>query len=312
MKYSILIPAYNEEQSIKELYDRITSVMDKVALDDYEILFVDDGSTDRTPEEIKKLAAKDKKVRYVVFRKNLGKSAGLSVGFERIRGDYVITMDADLQDEPKEIPKLIRKMQDGYDLVSGWKEDRQYPIDKTLPSKVFNAIVSKSTGLHFHDFNCGFKLYKREVVSELVIYGQLYRFIPALAFERGFKCAEIKVRHNKRKYGKSKYTWKRIFAGIMDIMTVVFLQKFSRRPMHIFGFTGLILFVVGFVSLVYLMILKFILGQHISDRPLMTFGAVFLLAGLQLIFTGLLAEMLTRYNHKNSIYPIKEDSTLLG
>ncbi len=303
MKYSIVIPLYNEEESIPELYERIKAVMDQVAPKDYEIIFINDGSTDNSLEIIKKIQKTDPSIQVISFRKNMGKAAGLSVGFDHVKGKYVITMDADLQDEPTEIPKMIKKLSEGYDLVSGWKEDRQDPIDKTLPSKVFNFLVSKLSGVNFHDFNCGFKLYKRQVLKEIEIYGQLYRFIPVLAYERGFKVTEMKVKHNKRKYGKSKYNWKRIFAGIMDLMTVMFLVRYGKRPLHLFGFVGGLATLMGIISLGYLTIVKVFFGQHIADRPLLIFGGVLLIAGLQLIFTGLIAEMLTKYNHQNTQYP---------
>lgn len=303
MKYSIVIPIYNEEESIKEMYRRVKRVMDTIAPDDFEIVFVNDGSTDKTKERMLELMKADGNVKGISFRKNMGKAAALSIGFEKSRGDYVITMDGDLQDEPKEIPKLIEKMNEGYDMVSGWKENRQDGIDKTLPSKVFNYLVSQMSGVHFHDFNCGFKLYKRQVVKELDIYGQLYRFIPVLVDERGFKIAEVHVKHNKRKYGKSKYNWTRFFAGVMDLITVMFLVKYARRPLHVFGLIGSISLLIGFGLMVYLLIDK-LSGHNIINRPWLILGSVLIISGLEMVFTGLLAEMITKMSHSYNQFPI--------
>jgi glycosyltransferase involved in cell wall biosynthesis len=307
MKYSLVIPTYNERESLDELYTQLISVMNTVAPNDYEILFINDGSTDGTLEKIKELQKKDGAVHQVSFRVNQGKSAGLAIGFNRSKGDYVITMDADLQDEPKEIPKLIKKMNEGYDMVSGWKENRQDPLNKTLPSKVFNFVVSKFSGVPFHDFNCGFKIYKKEVVKEIKIYGQLYRFIPVLVALRGFKITELKVKHNKRKYGVSKYTWKRIFPGLMDFITVMFLSKFGKRPLHLFGTIGGTFVGVSFILFIYLAVLHFS-GTSVGDKPLLTVADLLFISGLQIIFTGLIAEMLTEKSFDISSYPILEEN----
>lgn len=309
MKYSIVIPLYNEEESIYELYNRIAEQMDKIAPSDYEIIFVNDGSRDKSLQNIKKLILDHDNIRVYSFRINQGKSAGLSIGFEHAKGKYIITMDADLQDEPSEIPKLIAKLAEGYDMVSGWKENRQDPVDKTLPSKIFNFIVSNTSKVYVHDFNCGFKIYKKQVVKEIKIYGQLYRFIPVLVAERGFRVGEVKVRHNKRKYGHSKYNWKRVFAGIIDLATVLFFMKYGKRPLHLFGFIGCLISSVGFLALFYLAVLHF-LGQHIGERPLLAFGETMVIAGLQIIFTGIIADMITKYNHNDSDYPLLSDEEI--
>ena len=305
MKYSIVIPLYNEEESIDELYIRVKEVMDSIASSNYEILFVNDGSTDSSSDKVYKLKKKDKSVRMISFRKNLGKSAGLSAGFKNSKGEIIITMDGDLQDEPKEIPKLLAKIEEGYDLVSGWKENRQDPMDKTLPSKVFNYTVSTLTGLNFHDFNCGFKAYRRQVVDEIILYGQLYRFIPVLADERGFKCAEVKVKHNKRKYGKSKYNWKRFFAGIFDIFTIVYFLKFDESPMHLMGFTGFLLFILSLFSLLMSAFMLF-LKSFIPALFLIISCLLFLSLGFLSIFIGLVAEQAARKDSSARKYQIKQ------
>ena len=288
MKYSIVIPVMNEEDSIKELIEKIMSAMKSLASpDEYEIIFIDDGSTDKTLRNIKR----GKKIhgdliKFLSFRKNFGKSAALSVGISHAKGDIVITMDGDLQDEPSEIPAMVGQLKKGFDVVSGWKENRQDKIGKTLPSKVFNSMIGYMTGLHLHDFNCGFKVYRKQAAKEIVIYGQLYRFIPYILYERGFKISERKVKHNKRKYGSSKYNWKRFFPGLMDLITIVFISKYAKRPLHFFGFAGALLILFGLGVLSYLTVLHF-MGISVSERPILTIGSTSLLAGLQLLFTGL-------------------------
>jgi len=233
---SFIIPCLNEEESLQMLYDGIVSN----TRSDYEIIFIDDGSTDKSVDLIRQLHEKDNKVRLIMFRKNFGKAAALQAGFQNCSGDIVITMDADLQDEPTEINNFIDKINEGYDVVSGWKMVRNDPLEKTLPSKLFNKVVSWQSGVKIHDFNCGYKAYRSEVVKSISLYGDLHRYIPVLANRKGFKITEIPVQHNPRKFGKSKYGMERYLRGLFDSMSVVYLSKYYDRPMHFFGRLGLL------------------------------------------------------------------------
>jgi glycosyltransferase involved in cell wall biosynthesis len=292
IKVSILIPLFNEGKSINELYLGITKVLRKHNFN-YEIIFVDDGSTDDSFEIIRSLQYKDSNVRAIRFRRNFGKSMALDQGFRKTRGEIVITMDADLQDDPKEIPRFIAKVEEGFDLVSGWKESRKDSVlTKNLPSKLFNFVVRTVSGAKLHDFNCGFKAYRRHFVKSLTLYGDLHRFIPALAFAQGYKVAEISVRHHARPHGKSKFGLERFSRGFFDFLTVTFLTKFLKRPMHFFGWLGGLFFLGGFVSCFYLTVLWWF-GEAIGHRPLLILGVLLILVGVQMVSTGLIAEMIT-------------------
>lgn len=248
-KVSFVIPAYNEEESLEELYSLIKENVDDCKkenlLTDYEVLFIDDGSTDHTQDVIRKMSGQDEHVRYIFFRKNFGKSVALQTAFRNVTGDVVITMDADLQDDPCELASFLKKIDEGYDLVSGWKYNRLDPAEKRLPSKLFNLVTAKMSGIDLHDFDCGYKAYRREVTDAVDIYGQLHRYIPVLAFRKGFRIAEIQVHHNKRKHGKSKYGVERYMQGLLDFFTVSFLSKYHDRPMYFFGRTGLLSLLLG-------------------------------------------------------------------
>lgn len=248
-KVSFVIPAFNEEESLEELYSLIKNNVDicerEALLSDYEVVFVDDGSTDRTQNVIREMAGKDGNVRYIFFRKNFGKSIALQTAFKNVTGDIVITMDADLQDDPCELINFLKKIDEGYDLVSGWKVNRLDSAEKRLPSKLFNLVTAKMSGIDLHDFDCGYKAYKREVTDSVDIYGQLHRYIPVLAFRKGFRIAEIPVHHNKRKHGKSKYGMERYMQGLLDFFTVSFLSKYHDRPMYFFGKAGLLSLFAG-------------------------------------------------------------------
>ena len=287
---SIVIPLFDEEGSLEELHERLTKVLADLK-EPYEILFIDDGSRDRSPQILKNLEELDAHCSVYTFRRNLGKAAALSVGFERARGQIVVTMDADLQDEPAEIPRFLEALDGGLDMVSGWKKKRHDPLGKTAPSRVFNWATRKMTGLELHDFNCGFKAYRSSVVRRVDLYGELHRYIPALAYWKGFKVGEIPVEHHPRVHGQSKYGWERFLRGMFDLITVVFLTRYVRKPLHFFGAAGFLLFAAGMVIEIYLALLHFA-GHHIYDRPLLTMGVLMLILGVQFVSTGLIAELI--------------------
>ncbi len=304
-KLSIIVPMYDEAENVEPYYSKTKKVLSRLNLD-YEIIFIDDGSTDNTLQKLKGLKKKDNHIRIIVLRKNFGKSAALSSAFEVAQGKIVITMDGDLQDEPEEIPKLLNKLKEGYDLVSGWKKKRQDPITKTIPSKFFNWLTSKTTKIKIHDFNCGFKAYKNEVVKELNLYGEMHRYIPALAHWQGFKVGEVAVVHKPRKKGKSKYGAGRLLKGFFDLLTVKYLSSFSSRPLHLFGTLGLIFSLVGIVSGFYLFV-QWLMGIGIGKRPLLMFAVLMVMIGIQFISIGLLGEMIANNEQrKQKSYNIKE------
>lgn len=286
---SFVIPVYNEEESLKLLYEKIMQNIPSGC--DAEIVFVNDGSTDRSVEVIKEMNAKDKRVHLISFRKNFGKALALESGFRNVHGEIVITMDADLQDDPIEIPNFIAKIDEGYDLVSGWKENRKDPLEKRLPSKLFNKVTSKMSGVKLHDFNCGFKAYRKEVVDAIDVYGELHRYIPVLAYRKGFRIAEISVHHNKRQFGKSKYGFERYLRGLFDSLTVAFLGKYYDRPMHLFGKAGLLCGMSGAIICIYLLVLK-IMGNAIGGRPLLVLGVLLIVLGVQMFSTGFIGDII--------------------
>jgi len=287
---SVIIPLFNEEKSLGSLYGELKSALKNFGKS-YEIIFVDDGSKDNSWSVLERLHAADKDIRGIQFRKNSGKAAALSAGFKHAKGKVIVSMDADLQDDPGEIPKLIKKLDEGYDLVSGWRFKRQDPLSKTLPSKFFNYLTSLLTGIRIHDFNCGFKAYRKEVVKDIELYGELHRYIPVLAHWRGYEVGEMKVRHRPRAHGKSKYGMVRLFRGLTDLLTVMFLTRYMRKPLHLFGSIGLLLFLLGLVVNIYLGVLWF-LGQGIGARPLLLLGVLLMLIGFQIVSTGLIGEIL--------------------
>lgn len=304
IKVTVVIPVFNEEKSLVELHEKILK-----ALKSYKVncIYVDDASTDdsfKILKEIKK-RSKESKVTILKFRKHLGKSPALAVGFKYAKGDIVVTIDADLQDDPNEIPKLIRKMSEGYQLVSGWRTDRHDNWQKTLPSKVFNKLVGTISGVKLNDFNTGLKAYKNSVIKEISLYGELHRYVPLLAVNRGFKVAEVPVKHHKRKYGKSKYGIRRIFQAGFDFLSTLFLTYFKERPMQLFGSIGSVAIAVSLIILSYLAFLR-LEGHAIGTRPLLLFGILLLLFGVQLVLTGFLAELITSYNQTRESYPIEE------
>jgi glycosyltransferase involved in cell wall biosynthesis len=287
---SIVVPFLDEEGSLEALHAKLSEVLAALGKS-YEILFVDDGSRDRSSAIADELAARDARVGVVHFRRNFGKAAALDVGFKRARGDIVFTMDADLQDDPAEIPNFLVKLDEGYDLVSGWKQKRRDPLGKTLPSKVFNLVVSQTSGLKLKDFNCGFKAYRAEAVRGLELYGELHRYVPVLVHFRGFRVTQIPVMHHPRRTGVSKYGVERMVRGFFDLLTILLLTRYRARPLHLFGGVGLVLAALGFACLAYLTVI-WLQGHGIGTRPLLTLGVLLMLVGIQLISTGLLGEMI--------------------
>ena len=295
---SAIVPAYNEQESLEAFYKVLIPNLSKLDKE-YEVIFVDDGSTDKTLDILKEFEAKNPNVRVFSFRKNKGKAEALTVGFEKAKGDLIVTLDADLQDRPEEIEKLIQKQKEGFDLVAGWRKDRKDALKTKLSSKLFNFLMSAFWGVHLHDYNCGLKLYTKEAVKSLNLYGGMHRFIPLLVSEKGFSVTELAVRHEKRTLGKSKYGFSKIFRDIPDMFTILFLTKYAKRPLHFFVTVGGILFAIGFLVLLYLSILHF-MGQAIGTRPLLTFGMLLVLAGFQVVFTGFLADLILHTSEKNN------------
>lgn len=309
MNLSIVVPLKNEAESLPELEAWIRRVAEQHGFS-YEIIFVDDGSTDASWTVIETLQAANPNVRAIKFRRNYGKSAALHTGFQATRGEVVITMDADLQDSPDEIPELCRMIrEDGYDLVSGWKRKRHDPLEKRLPSKLFNAVASGMSGIQLHDFNCGLKAYRQPVVKAVEVYGEMHRWIPVLAKWAGFtKIGEKVVEHRARQYGHSKYGWERYINGFLDLLSVYFVGKFGKRPMHFFGTLGVLSFFIGFVFLAYLSWAKIVYKEYgIADRPLFYFGIVALIVGTQLFLTGFIAEIVNRNSASRNEYLVEKE-----
>jgi len=304
---SVVIPLYNEEESLPLLYATLHEQLDATGKS-YEIIFVDDGSTDNSVEVLLGLKRSGSVImRILQFQKNYGKAAALSVGFSRAAGDVVITMDADLQDDPKEIPHLIEKLNEGYDLVSGWKKERKDPLSKRLWSKLFNSVTSLMSGISLHDHNCGLKGYRNKVIKSVSIYGELHRYIPALAYAQGFKVTEIPVTHHPRKFGKTKYGMWRFFSGFFDLLTVIFLTRFTRSPLHLFGIAGFIFVVAGFLINLYLTIIKYFYHEGIGQRPLLFLGILLMIVGFQFFSLGFLGEMLANMKNQDKNYIIRNE-----
>ncbi len=304
MELSVVIPAYNEKESLPELLEKTHRVLQGLKIS-YEIIVVDDGSRDGTFEALRRLKSRFPALRAIQFRRNYGKSAALAEGFRLARGDIVVTMDADLQDDPEEIPSLLRKLREGYDLVSGWKKKRRDPLTKTIPSRLFNYVTARVTGIPLHDFNCGLKAYRSEVIKSIQVYGELHRFLPVLAQWQGFRIGEVPVRHHPRKYGKTKFGFSRFFNGFFDLITVLFLTRYKTTPLHIFGLIGLGAFTLGFFIELYLTILWF-MGHSIRNRPLFFLGILLIIVGVQFVVLGLLGEMLSANFAENMEYSIKD------
>jgi glycosyltransferase involved in cell wall biosynthesis len=302
MEISAVVPVFNEAESLRELHERLTDALKSVT-HEYEIILVDDGSTDESLRVLEELQIADKQVRILSFRRNFGKSAALSVGFSESTGRIVVTLDSDLQDDPAEIPGLVGKLNEGYDLVSGWKKDRKDPLSKTLPSRVFNLVVRSITGIKIHDFNCGLKVYKGDIARSLDLYGELHRFIPVLIHWEGGKVGEKVVLHHPRKYGRSKFGVARFINGFLDLLSVMFLTTHESNPLHLFGRLGLFFLMVGVVINVYFAGL-WAVGQPLRVRPLLLFAVVLVILGIQFISMGLLGEMIARTGRRRE-YALK-------
>jgi glycosyltransferase involved in cell wall biosynthesis len=305
---SVIIPSYNEEESIVELSISLKKVFERMHAN-YEVIFIDDGSSDDSFQKIREVNRLNNRFKCIKFKRNYGKSAALSEGFKAAKGDIIITMDADLQDDPEEIPSLIQKLNQGYDMVSGWKKKRYDPFIKRISSKFFNFVTSKLVGLKLHDYNCGLKAYKKEVTKNIKIYGEMHRYIPAIAYISGYRITEITVTHHPRKFGKTKFGSSRFIKGLLDLLTVLFTSKFIKRPLHFFGVIGIISFIAGFGILIYLTILKFFESVPISNRPLFMIGILFAIVGIQFISLGLIAEMITKTSLENDNIIIEKNLT---
>lgn len=306
-KISIVIPLLNEEESLNLLAAEIKKGVKPLQID-FEVIFVDDGSTDNSLKVIKEIARADKKFKYISFQKNFGKAAALQTGFKSATGDVVITMDADLQDDPNEIPNLIKKLEEGYDLVSGWKKKRHDPFIKNQSSKFFNFITRIFSGIKIHDFNCGLKAYRKVVTENIKVYGELHRYMPVLAKWQGFSIAEIPVKHQQRLYGKTKYGISRFFKGFVDLVTVIFTTRYIKRPMHLFGFLGAFAFLLGFAVNGFLSYEWMFLSKPLSNRPMLFLGMLLIIVGVQFFSVGLLGEMMVHNFQSEKEYTIKDRS----
>ena len=294
MRLSIVIPVYNEVESIDILYQEIVQSIDT---SEYEIIFIDDGSTDGSSEKIAELIQENQKLNLIQFYRNYGKSAALSEGFKQADGEYIVTMDADLQDDPSEIKNLINKLEEGYDLVSGWKKNRKDPMSKRLPSKLFNFITRLFTSVKIHDFNCGLKIYRKSVIKTLEIYGGRHRYIPALAGQKKFTVTEIIVNHRPREFGITKYGGRRFFHGFFDLISVVFLSRYIQSPLYFFGQLGLLSFIAGFSVEGYILYLKYVRGEPFATHiALLIFGVLLIFIGIQFFSIGLIGEMIANSN----------------
>lgn len=296
--FSIVIPVYNEEESLHELFETIEEVSRKINKP-YEIIFVNDGSTDRSKGIINELVMSHSYVQAITFRKNFGKSAALNAGFKHVSYGIVFTMDADLQDDPNEIPRFLEAIEAGADLVTGWKKNRLDPIEKTIPSKFFNAITSKMSGLKLNDYNCGFKCYRREVLEEIDIYGEMHRFTPFLAHKKGFRVKEISVNHRERKFGYSKFGLERYARGFFDLLTVIFITNYLTRPLHLFGVIGSVFLGGGLLLFCYLFFGRWIFGESIGTSPLFALSIFSMGIGTQIFVVGLLAELIVHNKERN-------------
>ncbi len=302
----MLIPVLNEAGTVGELAERVAGVLDGMGKS-FEIIFIDDGSKDGTAGQVREAHLRDSRVKLIRLRRNFGKAAALSAGFDASRGAILVTMDGDLQDDPDEIPRFLEMLdRDDLDLVSGWKRQRHDPISKRYPSKLFNWVTRRLAQVDLHDFNCGFKAYRREVFDQIALYGELHRYIPVLASRRGFSVGELEVQHHPRRHGKSKYGWDRFYKGLLDLMTVLFITKYTRRPLHLFGLIGLAFLVSGFGINLYLALL-WLHGEGLSNRPLLLLGVLLMVLGIQVLTTGLIGEMITLKNfERRDSYSVKE------
>ena len=295
---SVIVPVHDEERSVALLHDELNAALEPLS-EPWETIFVDDGSSDGTFAALTRLHAANDNVLVVRLRRNFGKAAALQAGFEEARGDVVVTIDGDLQDDPAEIPRLLAKLDEGFDLVSGWKTRRRDPLTRRIPSRVFNSVTGQLSGLRLHDLNCGLKAYRADVVRGMRIYGELHRFIPVLAHYRGFRVAELPVNHRPREHGRSRYGMERYVRGFLDLLTVTFMGRYRHRPLHLFGGVGLVLGAVGTVVLAYLTVLK-LTGEAIGHRPLLTLGVLLVVVGVQLVSLGLVSELVASHHEERT------------
>jgi glycosyltransferase involved in cell wall biosynthesis len=306
---SVVIPIYNEKESIGKLYKKLNETLSGMNIK-YEVLLIDDGSTDGTFDELVEIHNENKSYKIISFRKNFGQTSAISAGFDFTSGSVVITLDADLQNDPSDIPILLKKLNEGYDIVSGWRVNRKdRAMTRRFPSMIANRLISRLTGVYLHDYGCTLKAYRKEVIKNIDLYGEMHRYIPAIASWMGVKVAEVPVRHHSRKYGKSKYGFSRTIKVILDIITVKFLLSYSQRPIQVFGLLGLFSSAVGFIMTVYLIIMRIFFSQSLSDRPLFILSIFMIFIGIQLVTMGLLAEVLMRVHHEvrnRPTYAIKE------
>jgi glycosyltransferase involved in cell wall biosynthesis len=307
---TVVVPVLNEEESLPILHQQLTEALAGSGYT-YELVFVDDGSTDRSFEVMQELHAQDELLRVVRFRRNYGQTAAFAAGFDRARGDVVITIDADLQNDPADIPSLMDRISEGYDVVSGWRVDRQDRfLDRRLPSMVANRLIGWSTGVRIHDYGCSLKAYRRDILVDVQLYGELHRFLPALAHAAGARVTEIPVSHHPRRFGQAKYGLSRTLKVFLDILAVRFLMSYATRPIHIFGVLGLLSFVAGVATLLYLAVVRLLLLQSIADRPLTLLGILLTMLGVQLVTSGLLADLVSRTYHESRgkpIYTVREE-----
>jgi glycosyltransferase involved in cell wall biosynthesis len=304
IELSVVIPLYNEEESIEALYDELSSVMDSLG-HTYEVIIVDDGSKDASFARLKAVHQRDPRWKIIRFRRNYGQTAGIAAGFEAAQGEVVITQDADLQNDPRDIPRLLAKLDEGYDIVSGWRKDRKEPFfSRRLPSMTANWLISRSTGVALHDYGCTLKAYRSVVVKNIHLYGELHRFIPAVASSIGVNVAEVPVNDRARRFGKSKYGIMRTFRVLLDLITVRFILSYSTRPLQIFGGAGLLMGAAGVLIGLYLTFVKLVLGESIGDRPLLILGVLLIILAVQMISIGLVAEIVVRTYHESQRKPI--------
>ncbi len=293
---SVVVPVHNESLTLRLLYEELQAALDPLGRE-WEAVFVDDGSTDASFAALTRLHAESENVRVVRLRRNFGKAAALAAGFAQAHGEIVVTIDGDLQDDPAEIPRLLAKLDEGFDLVSGWKTRRRDPLSRRFLSRIFNSVTSWMTGIRLHDMNCGLKAYRSDVVGGLRIYGELHRFIPVLAHYRGYRIAELPVNHRAREHGRSRYGIERYLRGFLDLLTVSFIGRYRHRPLHLFGGLGLVLSLIGAGTLLYLTVVK-ALGHAIGQRPLLTLGVLLVVVGLQFFSLGLISEMITSHHEE--------------
>lgn len=303
---SVVVPVYEEERSVALLYEELQAALDPLD-DSWEVVFVDDGSADGTFGALTRLHAHAGNVRVVRLRRNFGKAAALAAGFATAQGETIVTIDGDLQDDPAEIPRLLAKLEEGFDLVSGWKTRRRDPITRRIPSRIFNSVAGRVAGVRLHDMNCGLKAYRAEVVRGLSLYGELHRFIPVLAHERGYRIGELPVNHRPREHGRSRYGLERYVRGFLDLLTVTFIGRYRQRPLHLFGGLGLLLAFGGLVVLAYLTVDK-LLGHAIGKRPLLTLGVLLVVVGLQFFSLGLLGELVTSQHEERALARETQDA----